>query len=387
MIKVGFLFTFSDQSWLGGINYYRNLLEAIWNLPDRSIEPMILTGFKTPDTLLKDFPPVAIVRTRLLDRRHPLWLISKAVKRLYGHDLAIEALCRKLGISVLSHSGPLRPGSTVKTLGWIFDFQHKHMPTFFDAAEVSKRDKVFRRTCADCDGLIVSSRAARDDLAKFLPEHLAKARVLNFTSSLGKPGKPIAATELRAKYGLPEKFFHLPNQFWIHKNHRVVVDALAVLRSQGRSVRVAVTGNTRDDRHPRHFDELMETVKQSGVEGDFQVLGIIPYADMRGIMENAVAVINPSLFEGWSSTVEESKSMGKHVILSSIPVHVEQAPDRASYFPPNDPSALADAMWKAWTEFDPEADRAAMAKAREALGGRMRAFGRAYQEMVLEVAG
>lgn len=53
------------------------------------------------------------------------------------------------------------------------------------------------------------------------------------------------------------------------------------------------------------------------------------------LIKNALAVINPSFFEGWSSTVEESKLFNKRIILSDIPIHREQDPSNAFYFDPN----------------------------------------------------
>jgi hypothetical protein len=59
-------------------------------------------------------------------------------------------------------------------------------------------------------------------------------------------------------------------------------------------------------------------------------------------MHHAIAVLNPSLFEGWSTTVEEAKAQGKQMILSSLPVHMEQAQEhRARFFYPEDSGALA----------------------------------------------
>lgn len=48
----------------------------------------------------------------------------------------------------------------------------------------------------------------------------------------------------------------------------------------------------------------------------------------RTLMKHAIAIINPSLFEGGSTTVEEAKSLLKVIILSGIPVHREQNPRR-----------------------------------------------------------
>ena len=63
--------------------------------------------------------------------------------------------------------------------------------------------------------------------------------------------------DLCAQYGLPDTFFHLPNQFWAHKNHLLVVDALSSLQSSGIQTTVVCTGHTTDIRRPEYFDEFM----------------------------------------------------------------------------------------------------------------------------------
>lgn len=71
---------------------------------------------------------------------------------------------------------------------------------------------------------------------------------------------------------------------------------------------------------------------------------VLPYADVLGLMRTAVAVINPSLMEGWSTTVEEAKSLGAPLILSDIPVHREQASTIADFFDAQSPASLAQVL-------------------------------------------
>jgi len=51
-------------------------------------------------------------------------------------------------------------------------------------------------------------------------------------------------------------------------------------------------------------------------------------------------VIQPSLFEGWSSVVEDAKAMNQNLIVSSLKVHQEQLGQLAYYFNPNDENEL-----------------------------------------------
>jgi glycosyltransferase involved in cell wall biosynthesis len=112
---------------------------------------------------------------------------------------------------------------------------------------------------------------------------------------------------------------------------------------------------------------------------------MVPHNHVFQLMRQSLAVLQPSLFEGWSTTVEEAKSVGKSVILSDIPVHHEQDPPAAVYFDPHDPEALADCLMRTFGEKKPGPDYELEAMARERLLKRINQFGRTFFEIVREV--
>ena len=70
-------------------------------------------------------------------------------------------------------------------------------------------------------------------------------------------------------------------------------------------------------------------------------MGLIKYDEVLSLIYNSKCILNPSLFEGWSSTVEQAKAYGKYLILSNIGVHLEQNPRYCNYFNPNKSENLA----------------------------------------------
>ncbi len=150
------------------------------------------------------------------------------------------------------------------------------------------------------------------------------------------PGKVVA------HYGLPSAYFYLPNQFYRHKNHQVVVEALSILKARGTDIVVAASGSTEDPREPNYFDDLMKTIAARGLSQNFRYLGMIPLDHVYALLRAATALVNPSRFEGWSTTVEEAKSFGVPTIISDIDVHREQMGEEARYFGLDDAQALAD---------------------------------------------
>jgi len=99
----------------------------------------------------------------------------------------------------------------------------------------------------------------------------------------------------------------------------------------------------------------------------------------------ALAIINSPLFEGWSTTVEKAKAIGKSVVLSDIPVLREQNPGQARYFPAHDGGSLGGDFVghvDAPEHRKPEPDKFARQQADQC----MMDFAARYQEIVLSVA-
>jgi hypothetical protein len=71
------------------------------------------------------------------------------------------------------------------------------------------------------------------------------------------------------------------------------------------------------------------------------MLGLIPRSDQLVMMRHSQAVIQPSLFEGWSTVIEDAKSLQVPVVASNLKVNIEQLGERALYFDPHDPDELA----------------------------------------------
>jgi glycosyltransferase involved in cell wall biosynthesis len=375
-----------EASNLGSVNYYRNLLNAIHLLPDRRIEPVLLLGERAPGSILDGLPPIEVIRSALFDKFTPRWLVRKVWQQAFASDPFLQRFLRSHQVDILSHSDFLGVHSALPAICWIPDFQHRQLPQHFKASERWYRDRDFRLQCQNATRIVLSSYDAQGALAAFEPSAVEKSRVLQFVAQPHIGADTADLPTLQERYGFVGPYFHVPNQFWAHKNHRLVLEALAILKARGEPVLVISTGATEDYRQPAYFDQLVAHAEALGVADSFQVLGVIPYDDLVGLMVQAVALINPSRAEGWSTSVEEAKSLGKRMILSNLPVHIEQAPPGGIYVDPDDAVALADAMQLLWTTSDPADDGERTARAQRDLPSRVLTFGREYQAIVLEAA-
>ena len=379
---VAFTFVNTGHDWHGGLNYFRSLFLALQAAPDAAVQPVAFIGQRA-DFAGYGFPSnVRVVRDSTFDRGSFKWFGDKVASKLFGVLWFTNRVLRRNGVSVLSH-GVATGDKSLKSIGWIPDFQHVHLPQFFPADELVRRTKDYRKLTAASDLLIVSSESARADLESFAPRQSAKARVLRFCAMPPRLEPDIFA-ELAATYDLGSQYFYIPNQAWAHKNHLTAVRALAVLHRDYPELKVVCSGGLVDYRNPEHLDSLRAEIARHGLEQRFILLGAIPYGHIAPLMLHSVAVINPSLFEGWSTTVEEAKSLGIPLVLSDIAVHREQC-DRgqAAFFDSLDAGDLAARMREKLLDGRRKIDTAA---ALEEHRQRIHEFALAYSRIVSELA-
>jgi putative glycosyltransferase len=329
MIKVGFIGSVSKE-WMGGLNYFKNLLFAINSIEKKELEVFVFVGKKIDIETKRMFQEYAtVIEDSVFDRKSIKWFLSKIERKIFKTNILLENILKKHNIQILSHAS-ITNLKTIKTINWIPDFQHIHLPQMFSEKEIQNRNNNFLKLIRDSDLIVLSSFDALKDMKKFVPNYEDKARVLQFVSQpnnryfeLDEHDKSL----LLQKYKIKDDFFYIPNQFWKHKNHMMIFEAINELKKDGVEINIVCTGYLGDYRNKTYIDDIRKVVKLNNLEDNIKLLGLVDYEDVFALIKFSKAVINPSLFEGWSSTVEECKSVGKNMILSDLDVHKEQYPN------------------------------------------------------------
>jgi len=341
---------FSAKEWIGGAIYLRNLVYTLAALPPTE-QPklrLLYDELAEPD-LVVDLRNFAFVDPHIADRgvrtnfrlAHRVW----GAARRRASWVFPAARLGELHI-VYPGFGPTVPGTV--HVHWIPDFQHLVLPEFFSTEECKRRTSAFAEIAAKRTMLVLSSRAALDDFQRFFPDAVVTPRVWSFCSVISERER--GGRNPLTTYQLPDKFAYVANQFWRHKDHTTVLVALSRLRQRGLEIPLVCTGLERDVRSPGYFDELMSLAVELGICDQVRTLGMVPRADQIEIFRHAALVVQPSLFEGWSTVVEDAKAVAAPILLSDLPVHREQTAgmQRAWTFQPRDPDALANRLEEIW---------------------------------------
>lgn len=235
-------------------------------------------------------------------------------------------------------------------MSWIPDFQHRHLPEFFSKDELEFRDRHFQCQLDESDLVIVSSDDAYKDLLKGYSVNKERIGILSFPAIPEKSWYEGDLETALEKYRLPGKYLMFPSQFWAHKNHKALFEAVRILAKEMglKDLVLVCSGHREDYRNPDHFEKLMTFVRGENLGENIRCLGLIPREDQLLLMRGAGAIVQPSLFEGWCLMVEEARTLGKKIYLSDIGVHREQNPAYATFFNPGDPRELANHIASDW---------------------------------------
>ncbi|MBK6525543.1 MAG: glycosyltransferase [Crocinitomicaceae bacterium] len=175
---------------------------------------------------------------------------------------------------------------------------------------------------------------------KFYPGTKINSYVYSFVSAVDLSA--IDETIPDKKFNIKKKYFVVSNQFWKHKNHLVVVRALAHLKSTGAiDFNIVFTGKQMDAVNQDYFLSVIDAVEKSNLSNDVHFLGFLDRNDQLSLMAGSMGVIQPSTFEGWSTVIEDAKSLNKQVFASAIDIHIEQLGEDGYFFKEHDFEDLA----------------------------------------------
>lgn len=366
-----------DRWWFAGVNYVHTLLRQFALLENppgctlllkRGLED--LYAEVDCDRISFDSVHSITIRNRLGRLRRGQWA------RTLG-TAATRSRCEV--IFPLQHSPSV--DLLVPWVGWIPDLQHRVLPQNYTERERQERDRRMSDLLERARLVVMSSRSSRRDAVAFSPASEGRLRVVPFASVPPEAWWPDDPARTANELGLPERFMLFPAQGWPSKGHDTLIAALARLRD----VHVVLTGF--DPRDPARGRWIAALVERAGVGDRVTMLGFRSRREVFALLRRAVAIVQPSRFEGWSLLVEDALAAGRPLVLSDLEVHREQAPQEVMpvhWFAPGDDAGLEAALAEAWRTHAPGPQRELASAGRKASFERGRASARLLLSVLAE---
>jgi glycosyltransferase involved in cell wall biosynthesis len=345
MAKIIGLIYGHNENWIAGSYYIQNLVHALGGLAARPQLKIYAESQKDFERLqsVTGYSPMTWVplqdNNTVADR-----IINKLSVALTSKHLMVRGIDTKVH-ALFPATDTFYFDKIKPKLFWIPDFQEKHYPNFFSSVEILKRRNFQQWIVMQNHPVVFSSNHSSRDFYSLYPDAANKTFVMPFAVTLPDLSH-LRLEHLKEKFDITTPYFICSNQFWAHKNHLTVLNAIARLKSEGIAITVLFTGKPYDNRNPEYYPSLEKFIRENGLYNEARFLGFIDRGEQLLLMKNSLAIVQPSLFEGWSTVVEDSKALGVPIIVSDIPVHREQLPNYMAFFEPLDFIELASWMKK-----------------------------------------
>lgn len=236
---------------------------------------------------------------------------------------------------VPAHTLPfLFPGKSVVT---VHDLGYKHFPEAHPFHQRTYLDLTTRYSQSRAAVILADSQATADDLTKFYGTSPDKIQVVY----PGVDAKPLLGSmhdiqTIRAKYHLPEHYFLFIGTLQPRKNIPRIIQAFAQWRQQQHDHETALVlaggkGWLFDETWLADVDNVILT-------------GYIDECDKSTLLNGAIALVFPTLYEGFGFPVIEAMHCGTPVIASTTSSLPELVGEAGLLVDPENTSAIADAM-------------------------------------------
>jgi glycosyltransferase involved in cell wall biosynthesis len=343
--KIALTYSYSEN-WIAGSYYVANIIQALNQLED-GLRPHISLLHETNEGLqiIHDigYPYIAFIYTGETERKLADLLSHKLRNRILGSS---HQLIRQLRGVEHIFEGNEKFKFIKNQYFWVHDFQELRLPHFFSKEDADKRSALPKKVSTMPDAtLIVSSYDALNDFKTYFPGYKCRVKVWRFASSL-PDFSDVDIAAVCEEFYIDKPFFLCSNQFWQHKNHTIILEAIQLLKEKNYAYQVVFTGKAFDHRNPKYTESLHQYIETHGLRTWTNFVGFIDRKVQLCLGKNAMSYIQPSFFEGWSTTVEDAKNMSQYVLLSDIPVHREQLDYNVSFFNPENAEELAALMEK-----------------------------------------
>lgn len=203
----------------------------------------------------------------------------------------------------------------------LLDVQHHDLAELFSRAELAYRTITYDRPARRAAAVLTISEFSKQQIVRHLGIDPDRVHVAH----LG-----VDTEHFEPVVGDREDFVLYPARGWPHKNHRALIEAMALVREERPDLRLVLTGGGLDD-----LGDLPEWVDRRG---------LVSREELLSLYQRASCLVFPSRYEGFGLPPLEAMASGCPVAAASAGSLPEICGDAAVLFDPDDVRDIARAV-------------------------------------------
>lgn len=342
-MRIGLYTLFLFPGQIGGIEtYVRQLAHTLGQVDQANQYYLFISQHNRALFEGLNYPNFKLVDIPLLPVTNPI--LVRLLRRLKLRPAYLTEQLQRYPVEVMHY-----PGTTIDQLDLnlpcvltVQDIQHEYFPQFFSPEVLAWRQANFKPSALKARHIITASEYTRRTVIEkygLSPQKITAIRY-GIGSQFTTPVSAERVEQIRQKYHLPPQFIYYPANFWAHKNHPRLFEALVRLKEHyGLTGQLVLSGIFQGQA------DLSALITRMGLTDQVQVLGYLPAQDLPALYTAATALVFPSLFEGFGLPVLEAMACGCPVICANTTSLPELAGEAALLVNPLDVAQMAESIY------------------------------------------
>jgi glycosyltransferase involved in cell wall biosynthesis len=374
---------------LGGtFTFERELLDALvqWG-GETSHTFMVFSQEQERESLARNVRFVSLRHSFVKRLLYRLWQSGVGIIRairypsiVFGKGSSYERLILQSGVDVLWCPTQAYLTMEIPCILTVLDLQHRLQPCFPEVSTNGQwdvREATFSTSLRRASVVITGTETGKAEIERFYQVPAERIKVLPLpTPQFALNALPVSSKDGLVGYSIPDNYLFYPAQFWPHKNHANLLQAVRLLRDEWKIVFPVVFAGS--DKGNRQY--IQKLVAELDLSSQVHFLGFVPEKDLIALYQHAFALTFPTFFGPDNLPPLESFALGCPVIASNVPGAQEQLGDAALLVDPKSPKQIALAVKSLYD--DPGLREALMRRGRERA---VRWAGRDYVQGVFSI--
>jgi glycosyltransferase involved in cell wall biosynthesis len=253
----------------------------------------------------------------------------------------LDSMLHKLGIDLLWILGPIRLNITIPYVFTVWDLGHRMLPCFPEVSvegwDWDSREECYIRMLPRATYVITGNETGKKEILANYSINSKKIHIIPFPI----PQFCFNVSDDAATHQKFQKpFIFYPAQFWAHKNHIAIIEALAWLRdTHGLLINCYFVGSDHGNQ-----SYISNAIGACSLENQIHILGFVDRPTLLSLYKNALAMTYMSLMGPNNLPPLEAAALGCPLILSNIDGHREQMEDAAIFVDATTPHEIGRAI-------------------------------------------
>jgi len=310
----------TQLSTIVALNEYQNYQITAFTFSKENHELLVSNGLKTIYIKVNFLDKIF----KILSLQEWFYIFSSTFKlktffekSLVKHhiDLIYFLAPSSLALSLVSHN----------YIYTIWDLCHRDMPEFPEVnyfREFEIRESIYNKAPKKAIAVLTDSELGRDNAIRRY--NLDSNRVFSASFVPSANAKKTGFLDIKKKYQVDGEYIYYPAQFWAHKNHVYIIDAIAKLKEKGIFLIAIFSGSDKGN-----LDYVLNYAQKLNVADLVRYIGFAPDDEIYHLYKQSLALVMPSYFGPTNIPPLEAFAIGTPVIYSDLAGLREQVADAA----------------------------------------------------------